>query len=72
MPMRSRLENTPEIWARSLGRPVSFSTMLARISACSGVFKGVSGARWLQAASSFLSMARIARANTARSLLPLA
>ena len=78
MPRRKRLEKTAEIMARSLARPVSFSTMLARISACSGVFKGESGVRALQAASAagippdeaFVRAARAARAGV-RATIPM-
>ena len=70
--MRRRLTNTPATIARSSALPVSFSTMLARVSNSWGVLSGLSDGFNDQTASRRLSMASIARRIKARSLLPLA
>ena len=72
MPMRSRLTNTEAISGRSAARPVSFSTIEARISASYGSLSGESPARRLHAASSRCRISRWARTRSARSGEPAA
>ena len=67
-----RLLNTPLIIARSPGRPVSFSMMLAKISASWGLRSSVLCWRCSQARASCLSIACKARLSRAKSLLPRA
>ena len=70
MPMRSRFRKTAATMPGSSFGPVSFSTIDARISACAGLFNGLSGLRRAQAACSRRCIAAWARFSTVMSLTP--
>lgn len=65
MPWRSRLMNTAAMRGRSSGLAVSFSTIEAMTTACSGCSKGRPGWRWAQSCSSRASRSFIMRWSTA-------